>query len=50
MKCKNCNFDNLGIEHIPVEEVLEIEKDDEEELRCEYCGIDLIPQLKPQPK
>ena len=45
MKC-SCGFNNIGIESIPIEEVLEIEKDEEEELRCEFCGKDLIPQLK----
>lgn len=50
MKCTNCNFNNLGIEAIPLAELLEIEKDEEEELRCEYCGTDLIPHLKSKAK
>lgn len=41
MRCNNCNFDNIGIEFIPYEEI-----DDEEEFNCEFCGCDLRQQLK----
>lgn len=45
MKCKICDFDNEGVEFMKYDELVEIELDGEDELKCEFCGANLIPQI-----